>query len=84
MAPETKLTRAAAATVEALVYSCRQGTKALQSPNNIRRLRELTKGQLKEVFERVQLFRGDLEYEGKQALRWSAAEALTLLERWQA
>jgi hypothetical protein len=74
--------RAAASTVEALAYSCRQGPKALEHPDNIRRLRELDKRQLKELFDRVQRSRIDVQYEGKAAVCWSAEQAAALLDRW--
>jgi hypothetical protein len=74
--------RAAQSTVEALAYACRQGPKALEREANIRRLGELSKTQLKDVFGRVQRFPSDLQYEGRAAVRWSAEQAGLLLDRW--
>jgi hypothetical protein len=68
--------------VEALVYSCRRGPGALERPDNLRRLGELDKCQLEEVHGRVQRFRPNLQYEGRPAVRWTAEEADTLLDKW--
>ncbi len=73
---------AAASTVEAFVYSCRQGPQAIERPDNLRRLAQLAENQLQEVHGRVQRFRFDLEYEGSPAVRWTADEADHLLDRW--
>jgi hypothetical protein len=73
---------AASSTVEALVYSCRQGPAALERPDNLRRLAELSKQQLRDVHARVQRFRPDLQYEGWPVVRWSAEHAGMLLDKW--
>jgi hypothetical protein len=70
------------ATVEALAYSCRQGPKALERPENIQRLVRLSVGQLRDIHAQVQQFRQDLEYEGAKAARWSTEQADVLLEKW--
>jgi hypothetical protein len=69
-------------TVEALVYSCRQGPKALKKPDNVRCIGELSEAQLHEVCDRMQQFRFDLEYEGTPAVSWSADEVRTLFVEW--
>jgi hypothetical protein len=73
---------AAASTLEALAYSCRQGPRALEDPNNLRGLAELSKEQLRDLVDRVQQFRTDLEYEQTRAVQWTADAALTLIEKW--
>jgi hypothetical protein len=78
----TMPTRAAASTVEALVYSCRQGPSALDQADNMRRLAQLDEAQLREVHERVQHFRPELQYEGRPATRWNSDQADTLLDKW--
>ena len=75
---------AAASTVEALVYSCRQGPTALDRAENIRRLAQLDEQQLREVHERVRRFPSELQYEGRPAERWSSEQADTLLDKWNA
>jgi hypothetical protein len=72
---------AAASTVEALVYACRQGPQALERPDNVRRVRELNEEQLQELHGRVQRF-GDLQYEGNPVMRWSVEQADALLDEW--
>jgi hypothetical protein len=74
--------RAATSTVEALVYSCRQGPSALDRPDNVRRLTELDEQQLREVHERVQRFRPELQYGGCPATRWNSEQVDALLDRW--
>jgi hypothetical protein len=69
-------------TVEALVYSCRQGAQALNNEANIRRLAALSKNQLREVVNRVQRFKPFLEYEGRKVTTWSADEAELLIKHW--
>jgi hypothetical protein len=76
--------RAATSTVEALVYSCRQGPSALDRSDNVRRLAELDEQQLREVHERVQRFPTEIQYEGRPAKRWSGEQADTLLDKWNA
>jgi hypothetical protein len=78
----TMLTRAAASTVEALVYSCRQGPSALDQADNMRRLAQLNEAQLREVHERVQRFRPELQYEARPATRWNSDQVDTLLDKW--
>ena len=76
--------RAAASTIEALVYSCRRGPSALGRADNVRRLAQLDEQQLQEVHERVQRFPSELQYEGRPAERWSSEQADTLLDKWNA
>jgi hypothetical protein len=76
--------RAATSTVEALVYSCRQGPSALDRSNNVRRLAELDEQQLRELDERVQRFPTESRYEGRPAKRWSSEQADILLDKWNA
>src|SRR5215470_4511643 len=76
--------RAAASTVEALVYSCRRGPSALGRADNVRRLAQLDEQQLQEVHERVQRFPSELQYESRPAERWSSEQADTLLDKWNA
>jgi hypothetical protein len=78
----TMPTRTAASTVQALVYSCRQGPSALDQADNMRRLAQLDEAQLREVHERVQRFRPELQYEGCPAMRWNSDRADTLLDKW--
>jgi hypothetical protein len=73
---------APASTVEALVYACRQGPKALEHPDNVRRIGQLSEGQLHEICDRIQRFRTDLKYEGAPAVRWSAQQTGTLFDKW--
>jgi hypothetical protein len=73
---------APASTVEALVYSCRQGPKALEQPDNVHRIGQLSEGQLHEVCDRIQRFRADLKYEGAPAVSWSAEQTHTLFNKW--
>jgi hypothetical protein len=51
-----QLDRAASSTVEALMYSLRQGVQALGQPNTLRRLCELSDDQLRDVAVRLQKF----------------------------
>jgi hypothetical protein len=76
--------RAATSTVEALLYSCRQGPSALNRPDNVPRIAELDEQQLREVHERVQRFPTEIRYEGRTAKRWSSEQADTLLDKWNA
>jgi hypothetical protein len=48
--------RAAARTLDALVFALRKGGIALENPSNRRRLRELSEQQLHEVCKRLQQF----------------------------
>jgi transposase len=70
--------RAAASTVEALMYSLRErGTKALDEPDTKRRISELSEEQLHEVAARVKalkLGRGP----------WTAEQVGQLVETWVA
>jgi hypothetical protein len=52
--------RAAASTVEALVFSLRAGVAALSELNTLRRLSELSDAQLREVATRLQKFKPDI------------------------
>jgi hypothetical protein len=73
---------AAPSVVEALAYSLRQGPKACDRPDNTRRLGELSEDQLRDVVDRVQRFRADLEYEGNKAVRWTAEQSRALIDKW--
>jgi hypothetical protein len=73
---------APASTVEALVYSCRQGPKVLEQPDNVHRIGQLSGGQLHEVCDRIQRLPADLKYEGVRAVSWSAEQARTLFNKW--
>ena len=78
----TTPTRAAASTVEALVYSCREGPSALDREDNMHRLAQLDEAQLREVHERARRFRPELQYEGRPATCWNSDQADTLLDKW--
>jgi len=70
--------RAAAMTVEALMFSLRErGTKAFEEPDTKRRLSELSKRQLKEACQRVQNFKPHM------AAPWSREEAAALVSNWR-
>jgi hypothetical protein len=73
---------AAPSTVEALCCALRQGPKALECVDNARRLKELNEPQLREIFDRVQRFRDDLQHEGKEATRWTPEQARALIDKW--
>jgi hypothetical protein len=68
--------------VEALVYALRAGPKSIETADNITRLGRLSEPQLRDVYDRVQRFRADLEYEGVPAAQWSAEQARALIEKW--
>jgi len=71
--------RAAAATVEALMYSLRErGTAALKEAPTQRRLGALSVEQLREVAARLQRLKPHI------AKAWTADEVDHLLERWDA
>jgi hypothetical protein len=52
--------RAAASTVEALMFSLRAGVAALGKPDTLRRLSELSDAQLREVAVRLQKFTAEI------------------------
>jgi hypothetical protein len=68
--------RAAASTVEALLYSLRAGGAALACPHARRRLAELTEAQLHEVSARLQKIDPDI------ARAWTPAEVELLVGIW--
>jgi hypothetical protein len=70
--------RAAAATVDALVYQPRKGGSALSDPNANRRLAELSEQQLHEVSARL------LKFVPHIARPWTSAEVEALVELWSA
>jgi hypothetical protein len=70
--------RAAAATVDALVYQLRKGGSALSDPNAKRRLAELSEQQLHEVSARL------LKFMPHIARPWTSAEVEALVELWSA
>jgi hypothetical protein len=72
------------ATIEALIYSCRQGPPALDQPDNVRRFGQLSERELREVYGRVQGLSLDLQHDGKPAVRWTAEQADALLDKWNA
>ena len=68
--------RAAASTVEALMFELRGGTKALSEPVVRRRLSELSEHQLRDVGTRLQRLKPEI------ANAWSAAEIPNLISVW--
>jgi hypothetical protein len=68
--------RAAASTVEALVYGLREGIEKISEGERMRRLSELSEAQLCEVCERLQNFRPDI------APAWAAEEIEALMGIW--
>jgi hypothetical protein len=68
--------RAAASTVEALMFELRGGTKALSEPVVRRRLAELSEQQLRDVGARLQRLKPEI------ANAWSAAEIPNLISVW--
>ena len=68
--------RAAASTVEALMYSLRAAGGALACPHARRRLSELTEAQLHEVCARLQAFRPHV------ARAWTPVEVELLVAIW--
>jgi hypothetical protein len=65
--------RAARSTVEALMYSLRDGVGALARPETVRRLSELSDAQIREVAVRVQKFKPHI------APAWTAEDVRVLL-----
>ena len=69
--------RAAASTVEALMYGLRDGIHTLPTnPERLRRLSELSADQLKEVCARLQNFKSTI------ARPWTADEVAALVRIW--
>ena len=68
--------RAAAATVDALVYSLRAGGTALACPHVRERLSELSEAQLHEVCARLQRFQPNV------ARAWTPIEVKLLVAVW--
>jgi hypothetical protein len=68
--------RAAASTVEALMYALRAGGTALTCPHTRRRLSELSEAQLHEVSARLQRFRPNI------ARPWTPVEVEMLVAIW--
>jgi transposase len=68
--------RAAASTVEALIYVLRSGVAALADSKTKARLAQLDEKQLREVAERVQRFKQEI------APVWTAEEVDKLLAAW--
>jgi hypothetical protein len=68
--------RAAASTVEALMYSLRAGGTALTCPHTRRRLSELSEAQLHEVSARLQRFQPRI------AQPWTPVEVELLVAIW--
>jgi hypothetical protein len=68
--------RAAASTIEALMFALRCGGEALTDPNNQRRLSELSETQLHEVCVRLQKFKPEI------ARPWTAHEIEMLVGLW--
>jgi hypothetical protein len=66
--------RAAASTIEALMFSLRSGTGALGQPDTLRRLGELSDTQIREVAVRVQKFKPQII-----APAWTAEDVRMLL-----
>jgi hypothetical protein len=70
--------RAAAATVEALMYGLREGIKSLAThPDRQRRLSQLSQRQLVEVCDRLQKFRPEI------ARPWTRDEVTKLVAVWK-
>jgi hypothetical protein len=69
--------RAAASTVEALVYGLREGIEKISEGERMRRLSELSEAQLCEVCERLQNFRPDI------ATPWTAQQVKSLVGIWR-
>jgi uncharacterized protein YjiS (DUF1127 family) len=65
--------RAAEATVEAFMFSLRNGVAALSKPDTLRRLSELSDVQLRDVAVRLQKFKAEI------AKPWSPADVEVLL-----
>ena len=70
--------RAAASTVDALVYQLRKGGAALSDPNATRRLAELSEQQMHEVSARLQKFMPHV------ARPWTPDEVEVFVELWSA
>jgi hypothetical protein len=69
--------RAAASTVEALMFELRDGIEALPAkPEKLRRLSELSADQLKQVCARLQNFNSTM------ARPWTADEVAALVRIW--
>jgi len=65
-------------TVEAPMYSLRErGVRALEEPNTLRRLSELSEAQIKEVCRRIQNFKPEIERP------WSPDDVATLIVKWR-
>lgn len=69
---------AASSTIEALVWSLRQGTAALIEPDTRRRISELNSKQLSEVGARLQRFKPHI------APSWSPENVVQLVMTWKA
>jgi hypothetical protein len=76
MADDHPPDRAAASTVEALMFSLRDGIHALTAPATLERLSKLDERQLSEVAERVQNFRQAI------ASAWTPNEVKALVMIW--
>jgi|AmaraimetFIIA100_FD_contig_41_25629598_length_586_multi_6_in_0_out_0_1 hypothetical protein len=68
--------RAAASTVEALMYSLRSGVAALARSDSVYRLSELSDAQMREVAVRVQKFKPHI------APAWAAEDVQVLVSAW--
>jgi hypothetical protein len=69
--------RAAASTVDALIYSLRQrGTATLSEPDTQRRIAELSEEQLHDVGSRLQRLKPEI------AKPWTAEDIERLVEAW--
>ena len=68
--------RAAASTVEALMFALRDGIDALKDPSNQRRLGQLNDKQMQEVAARVQAFMPHI------APAWKPEDVQSLLSFW--
>jgi hypothetical protein len=76
---EENLRRAAASTVEALMFGLRDGIEAFPAnPDTLRQLSELSEEQLRAVCERLQNFKFHI------APAWSAEEVRALVDIWSA
>jgi hypothetical protein len=74
---ENTMRAAAAATIDALVFSLRRGVNELAQPDTVRRLSMLDRDQLKTVCRRVQAFQPEI------AQPWSTEAVDALISAWR-
>jgi hypothetical protein len=71
-----RIERAAASTVEALVFALRRGLDAIEHPDNQQRLSKLNDAQMCEVAARLQRFRPHV------APEWTSTDVEALVSIW--